>query len=84
MAENTSTEITINIPPQKLAGHYSNLASITIGKNEVIVDFAFMLPSQNPPAGELVERIIMTPEVARNFLSAFQNAVLDFEKQKKE
>ncbi|MFN7161047.1 MAG: DUF3467 domain-containing protein [Candidatus Gracilibacteria bacterium] len=84
MADNKPTDITINIPPHKLAGAYTNLVSITIGKNEVIVDFAFMLPAQNPPTGELVERIIMTPEVARSFLSAFQNAVLDFEKQKQE
>lgn len=84
MSTSQNTDITINIPQEEATGAYTNLVSITIGKNEVIVDFAFLLPSQNPPTGELVKRIIMTPDVAKNFLSAFQNAVLDFENQKKD
>ena len=76
------SDITISASSREALGAYSNLASITVGKNEVIIDFAFLLPGQNPPTGELVKRIIMTPEVAKNFLSAFQNAVLDFEKKK--
>lgn len=82
MSDIHSHDIIINVPAHEIAGVYSNVASITIGKNEVIMDFAFLLPAQESHTGELVKRIIMTPEVAKNFLSAFQNAVLDFEKKK--
>ena len=74
MAENTP--IKINVPTDKAAGAYCNLVSITIGENEMILDFAQMMP--NKADAELVSRVVMTPQVGKNFMSAFQNAILDF------
>ena len=72
--------ITLEIPKELRSGKYANMVSVTIGQNEVVIDFAFMLPS-NEPTAEVVQRVILSPHVAKSFLSAFQNAVLDYENQ---
>lgn len=72
------TPISVNIPADKQNGSYANLVSITIADNEVVIDFAMAMPNGSNTA-ELVSRVIMSPQVAKNFMSAFQNAILDFD-----
>ena len=76
----------LRMSDEKMQGAYSNVVSVTVGPHDVLLDFAFLPPTteqdKNPEA-LLVQRIIMTPDVAKRFLSAFSNAVLDFEKSMK-
>lgn len=69
--------VRIEVPKELARGVYSNLVSITVADNEVVLDFAMMMP--NGQDGEVVSRVVMTPTVAKNFMSAFQNALLDFD-----
>lgn len=69
--------LNIHVPDDKRTGVYANLVSITIADNEVALDFVQVVP--NAEGGELVSRVIVSPFVARNFMSAFQNAILDFD-----
>lgn len=70
-------QVKIHISPEKQVGQYANLVSITIADNEMVLDFAQMMP--NAEQAELVSRVVMTPQVGKNFMSAFQNAILDFD-----
>lgn len=69
--------LNIRVPEEKRIGVYANLVSITIADNEVALDFVQVVP--NGEGGDLVSRVIVSPFVARNFMSAFQNAILDFD-----
>lgn len=81
-----ANQVQIRVNPEQQTGVYSNLVSITIADNEVVLDFAMSMP--NTSAADVVSRVIMSPQVAKNFMSAFQNAILDFdiarEKRKKD
>lgn len=77
MPENEQKQVQINIPADKQMGVYSNVVSITVAENEMVLDFAQVMPNGN--GGELVSRVILSPQVGKNFMSAFQNAILDFD-----
>lgn len=83
MSTDQNQQITIRMPNELQKGQYANLVSITVGTNEVVMDFAFQMPIPGQNQAEAVSRIVLSLDVAKKFLSAFQNAVLDFEKQKK-
>jgi len=69
--------VRMEVPKELARGVYSNMVSITVAENEVILDFAMMMP--NGQDAEVVSRVVLTPQVAKNFMSAFQNALLDFD-----
>lgn len=81
MSSDNQQQITIRMPNEMQKGVYANLVSVTVGHNEVIIDFAFHMPVAGQTQGDAVSRVIMSPEVGKKFLSAFQNAVLDFSKR---
>lgn len=83
MSSEQNQQLTIRMPNEMQKGSYANLVSVTVGSNEVVIDFAFQMPLPGQHQAEAVSRIVLTPGVAKQFLSAFQNAVLDFEKQQK-
>jgi len=82
MSDSQKRNVSLHIKPDIAAGNYANLATVTIGKNEVILDFAFFMP--NSERAEVTNRVVLSPSVAKNFLSAFQNAMIDFEKKSSE
>jgi len=83
MSSEQKQQLTIRMPNDMQKGAYANLVSVTVGANEAVIDFAFQMPLPGQPQAEAVSRIILTPSVAKQFLSVFQNAVLDFDKQQK-
>jgi hypothetical protein len=79
MAEKQEQQQTIQVkvPESLQAGVYSNAVSVTVNNNEVIVDFGYVLPNVQPTTINVVSRINMTHQSAENFISTFQNAILD-------
>lgn len=59
-------------------GKYANVASVHVNKNEVVLDFGYMVPGANPPEVMVSSRINMNHNVAAQFMTILQNAMLDF------
>lgn len=76
--------IQIKVPENIQKGVYSNAVSVTVNNNEVIVDFGYVLPNVQPTTIEIVSRVNMTQQSAENFISTFQNALLDHRNKKKD
>lgn len=72
-------ELSLNLRPEIAVGTYSNLAIITHSVNEVIIDFASVLPGIPKP--EVTNRIIMAPEHAKRLLLALQDNIMKYESQ---
>ena len=70
-------ELKIELSPEVAAGHYSNLAVISHGANELFIDFITVAP--NTPQAKVLSRIIMTPENAKTLLSALNENVQRYE-----
>jgi len=60
------------------AGSYANVGSVHVNKNEVILDFGYMVAGANPPEVMITSRINMNHNVAAQFMTIMQNAMLDF------
>ena len=75
--------IQIQVSEAQKTGVYSNAVSVTIGRNEMILDFGYVIPNVQPVTIQVVSRVNMSYEQAKNFLSTLQNAVLDYEKKLK-
>ena len=60
-------------------GTYANIAIVSNNENEVILDFAFIQPSQ--PTSKVSNRIIMHPRQAKRLAVTLSNAIVQYEKQ---
>ena len=63
---NAKQELKIELTPEVAAGHYSNLAVITLSPNEFFIYFIAVAP--NMPQAKVHSRLIMTPETAHDLL----------------
>ncbi len=70
-------EIKIELTPEVASGQYSNLAVISHSAQEVFVDFVTLAP--NMPQAKVTNRIIMTPENAKNLLFALRDNIAKYE-----
>lgn len=77
MEQKKGQEIKIELTPEVAAGHYSNFAVITHGPSEFYMDFIAVAP--NMPQAKVQSRVIMTPENAKNLLSALMENVKRYE-----
>lgn len=59
-------------------GKYANVASVHVNTNEVVLDFGYMVPGSNPPEVMVTSRVNMNHNVAAQFMTIIQNAMLDF------
>ena len=75
--ENNEKQFNLEIRPEIAGGEYSNLAIITHSHSEFILDFAKMLPGLPKP--QVSNRIIMTPEHAKNLLFALRDNLTKYE-----
>lgn len=70
-------QIQIELTPEVARGIYSNLAVISHGPNEVVLDFISLTP--NMPKATVQSRIIMTPENVKNLLFALNDNLKKYE-----
>jgi len=70
-------KIEIQVPESVEKGIYSNLAFISHGEGEFILDFIFLQPQK--PVGKVVSRIILSPQHTKRFLSALNDNIKKYE-----
>lgn len=68
--------VKINIPDNLKNGVYSNIANIVVSKREVLIDFVFLAPPNEP---NLVSRVIITLEHARELEKALAKLIMDID-----
>jgi len=77
--------IQISVPENQQTGTYANAVSVNVTANEVMLDFGYLIPSQNQqPVIKVVSRVNMNHRVAESFMQIFQNAMLDYRNKVKE
>lgn len=62
---------------EALKGRYSNMAQVSHTKEEFILDFFLA----HPPAGQLLDRIILSPGHMKRLANAFAENIDKYEKQ---
>jgi hypothetical protein len=77
------SKVNLKIDPAMEQGVYSNAISIHVNHNEVIVDFGFMMPNQDPVTIKLVGRINLTHQTAESLMNVLSNAMLDWRNKNK-
>lgn len=76
--------IQVKVDPASEQGVYSNAVSVHVNHNEVILDFGYIIPNQNPMTIKLVNRVNLTHQTAESLMSVLQNAMLDWRNRQKE
>lgn len=71
--------INIELGEKEAEGIYANLAMISHSPNEIIIDFARVMPGS--PKSRVQARIIMTPAHAKMLKRALEDNIKRFEKQ---
>lgn len=77
MTEENKKKLQIKFDNAIEAGVYSNAVSVSSTKNEMIIDFGYMLPNVDPSTIKVVSRVNLTHNTAESFLKILSNAVLD-------
>ncbi len=65
-------------------GVYSNAASVHLTKNEIVLDFGYVVPNVKPTTLKIVSRVNLNHASAESLLKILSNAVLDFKNKNKE
>lgn len=78
-----SPKINLKIEAAQEQGSYANAISIHVNHNEVILDFGYMMPNQDPLTVKLVSRVNLTHSTAESLLSVLSNAMLDWRNKNK-
>lgn len=76
--------IQVKVDPSAEQGTYSNAVSVHVNKNEVILDFGYILPNMKPTTIKLVDRVNLSHSTAESFLKVLSNAMLDWRNKQKE
>jgi hypothetical protein len=71
-------QLQIELTPEVAGGTYSNLAIISHGKTEMVLDFVSVMPGL--PKANVKSRIVMNPEHAKRLLFALQDNIIKYEK----
>jgi len=71
--------IKIELPDDEGIIAYSNFAIVSHSPEEVVIDFARILPGRDE--AKIVSRIIMTPKNAKMFADAIHSNVQNYEKK---
>lgn len=82
--EETKHKIQVKFDANQETGVYSNAVSVHLKKNEMILDFGYIIPNLTPTTIKVVSRINVTHETAESFLKVLSNAVLDWKNKQKE
>jgi hypothetical protein len=77
-------KIQIKFDNDKETGVYSNAVSVNMNKNEMVLDFGYILPNVKPTTIKVVSRINLSHQTAENLLKILSNAVLDYKNKQKE
>ena len=82
MSEEKRT-INLHIQEKDKCGVYSKMMAVSMNNQEVVLDFAYRLPGNQGNDVQIVSRVNMSHETAKQVISTLQNSLLDFENKKK-
>ncbi len=74
-----SHPLQVKLPDALEAGVFANASSATIGLNEVILDFGFLVPNQN--SVKVVSRVLMTQNSLIDLVKMLNNILAKKSKQ---
>jgi hypothetical protein len=77
--QNEENQLNIELTEDVAEGIYSNLAIITHGNSEFILDFIRILP--NVPKAKVKSRIVLTPQHAKRLSMAMIDNIRKYEQQ---
>lgn len=82
--QDNKNTIQVKVEAAEEQGTYSNAVSVHVNKNEVILDFGYILPNIKPTTIKLVDRVNLSHATAESFLKVISNAMLDWRNKVKE
>lgn len=84
MANEEQKKIQVKFDSAQETGVYSNAVSVHVNKNEMVLDFGYIIPNVKPTTIKVTSRVNISHETAESFLKILSNAVLDLRNKKKE
>lgn len=81
---NDNKQIQVKYDPAQEVGNYANAVSIHLNKNELVLDFGYILPAMKPTTVKVVSRVNLSHATAENLLKILSNAVLDWKNKNKD
>jgi hypothetical protein len=82
--ENNKPKIQVKYDADMETGRYSNAVSVHLNKNELVLDFGYILPNVKPTTVKVVSRVNVSHKTAENLLKILSNAILDWKNKKSE
>ncbi len=77
-------KVQVKIDQSQEAGVYSNAVSVHVNKNEMVLDFGYIIPNIKPTTIKVASRVNISHQTAESFLKILSNAVLDLKNKKNE
>ena len=77
-------KVQVKIDQSQEAGVYSNAVSVHVNKNEMVLDFGYIIPNVKPTTIKVASRVNLSHQTAESFLKILSNAVLDLKNKKSE
>lgn len=78
MNEEEKKKIQVKFDQNMETGAYSNAVSVHLNKNELVLDFGYILPNIKPTTIKVVSRVNVSHKTAENLLKILSNAILDW------
>ncbi len=75
--------IQLSVAEAMKTGIYANVLAVTINPNEVVLDFAYRMPGNDGRDIQIVSRVNLSHETAKQVVSTLQNSILDYENKVK-
>ena len=73
------TQIKVELPDEVAIGIYTNLTSLSRSGNDIIIDFARIVPGKG--VARIESRVIMSPEHAKRLAVLLQRNLEEYEKR---
>ena len=84
MADDDKKKIQVKYDADNESGTYSNAVSVHLNKNEMVLDFGYLMPNVKPTTVKIVSRVNLSHETAESLLKILSNAILDMKNKKKD
>lgn len=82
--DNNKPKIQVKYDAEMETGRYSNAVSVHLNKNELVLDFGYILPNVKPTTVKVVSRVNVSHKTAENLLKILSNAILDWKNKNSE
>lgn len=77
-------KVQVKMDQTQETGVYSNAVSVHVNKNEMVLDFGYIIPNVKPTTIKVSSRVNISHNTAESFLKILSNAVLDLKNKKSE